>query len=53
VEVEEQRYIPGGHYLAIHSPDKLRVIIFETDGKKDTACRVGRFPGIEWVEGCN
>lgn len=53
VEVEGQKYVPGGHYLTVRSPDKLRAIIFETDGKKVTAFRVGRFPEIEWVEGCN
>ncbi len=51
--VEGQKYVPEGHYMTVYSPDKKRAIIFETDGKKVTAIRVGRMPEIEWVEGCN
>jgi len=53
VEVEGQRYVPEGHYLIVRSPDGSRAIIFDTDGKKVTAFRVGRMPEVEWVEGCN
>jgi len=52
-EVEGQKYVPEGHYMTFYSPDKKRAIIFDTDGKKVTAIRVGRMPEIEWVEGCN
>lgn len=53
VEVEGQKYVPEGHYLIVRSPDKSRAIIFDTDGKKVTAFRVGRMPEVEYVEGCN
>ncbi|MBP6941808.1 MAG: hypothetical protein KBB65_08550 [Syntrophorhabdaceae bacterium] len=53
VEVEGQKYVPEGHYLIVRSPDGNRAIIFDTDGKKVTAFRVGRMPEVEWVEGCN
>lgn len=52
-EVEGQKYVPEGHYFTVYSRDKRRAFIFETDGKKVTAFRVGRMPEIEWVEGCN
>jgi len=52
-EVEGQKYVPEGHYLIVRSPDKSRAIVFDTDGKKVTAFRVGRMPEIEYVEGCN
>ncbi|MCX5811659.1 MAG: hypothetical protein NT178_03840 [Proteobacteria bacterium] len=53
IEIEGQKYIPEGHYLIVRSPDKSRAIIFDTDGKKVTAFRVGRMPEVEYVEGCN
>jgi hypothetical protein len=53
LEVEEQKYVPEGHYMTVYSPDKKRAIIFDTDGKKVTAIRVGRMPEVGWVEGCN
>lgn len=53
VEIEGQKYVENGHYMTVYSRDKKRAIIFDTDGKKVTAIRVGRMPEIEWVEGCS
>lgn len=52
-EIEGQKYVPEGHYITVRSSDKRHALLFETDGKKVTAFRVGRMPEIEWVEGCN
>jgi uncharacterized membrane protein len=53
LEIEGQKYVPEGHYLIVRSPDRSRAIVFDTDGKKVTAFRVGRIPEVEYVEGCN
>lgn len=45
-----------GHYL-IHKVPGVRGqafgIVFETDGKRVTRYRAGRYPEVEWVEGCS
>lgn len=52
-EIEGQKYVPEGHYFTVRSDDKKLAIVFETDGKKVTAFRIGRMPEVEWVESCN
>jgi hypothetical protein len=50
VTVEPHKYIDG-NYLIVGS--KKSAIIFETDGKKVLMIRAGRYPEVEWVEGCS
>lgn len=50
VTVEPHKYIDG-HYLIVGT--KKSAIIFETDGKKVLMIRAGRYPEVEWVEGCS
>jgi hypothetical protein len=50
VTVEPHKYIDG-HYLIVGN--KKSAIIFETDGKKVLMIRAGRYPEVEWVEGCS
>ena len=42
-----------GSYLIIESPDQKRGIIFETDHGKVTEFRVGIYPPLGYIEGCN
>ena len=45
-----------GHYLIVRrgpGVDSLYRLVFETDGQRVTLYRAGRFPEVEWVEGCS
>jgi hypothetical protein len=45
-----------GHYLIVRrgaGADSLYRLVFETDGRRVTLYRAGRFPQVEWVEGCS
>jgi len=54
VTTEPHKYVEGGHYLVVASPnDSARRLVFETDGKRVTSYRVGRMPEVGWVEGCS
>lgn len=50
VTIEPHKYIDG-HYLIVG--DGKSAIIFETDGKKVLVIRAGRYPEVDWVEGCS
>lgn len=50
LEIENHSYDEAGHYLKIKSGNFG--MVFETDGKKVTSFRSGRFPEVEYVEGC-
>jgi hypothetical protein len=50
VKVEPHKYTDG-HYLIVG--DGKRAIIFDTDGKKVLLIRAGRYPEVDWVEGCS
>jgi hypothetical protein len=45
-------YDDDGHYLIVKSPKSKHAIIFETDGDKVINYRAGRFPEVEYIEGC-
>jgi hypothetical protein len=45
-----------GKYMIVMPPagaDTMFRIVFETDGAKVTEFRSGRFPAVEYVEGCS
>jgi hypothetical protein len=45
-----------GHYLVVPrgtGQDSVFRLVFETDGRRVTRLRGGRFPEVEWVEGCS
>jgi hypothetical protein len=50
VKIEPHKYIDG-HYIIVGNGKSA--IIFETDGKKVTMIRAGRYPEVGWVEGCS
>lgn len=50
LKIEPHKYIDG-YYLIVG--DAKSAIIFETDGKKVLVIRAGRYPEVEWVEGCS
>ena len=52
LEVSEHQYDPAGHYFTIRSKDQKFALVLETDGKRVTSIRAGRFPSAEYVEGC-
>ncbi len=53
VETQAHKYVTGGHYLSVASPnDSTRRIVFETDGNTVKRYRVGRRPEVDFVEGC-
>jgi hypothetical protein len=55
VRVLPHHYVDG-HYLVVipHAPaDTVHRIVFETDGRKVTTFRSGRWPEVEWIEGCS
>lgn len=50
------KYVPGGSYLVVLAPaasDTMNRIVFETDSAHVTSFRAGRFPPVEYVEGCS
>lgn len=55
VRVLPHHYVDG-HYLVVipRAPaDTVHRILFETDGTKVTTFRSGRWPEVEWIEGCS
>jgi hypothetical protein len=55
VRVLPHHYVDG-HYLIVmpDAPaDTIHRIVFETDGRVVTRYRSGRYPEVEWVEGCS
>jgi hypothetical protein len=54
VQTMPHKYVDG-HYLIVHrgaGADSVYRLVFETDGRRVTRYRGGRFPEVEWVEGC-
>jgi hypothetical protein len=43
---------PEGHYLKTRDADGAYGYVFETDGQKVTRYRAGRYPEVEYIEGC-
>jgi hypothetical protein len=41
-----------GHYISTRNADGQHGYVFETAGKTVTGWRAGRYPEVEWVEGC-
>ena len=56
VVVEDHVYVEGGHYLTVTDPaDSGHGLVFETDGTQAQAVtdyRAGRFPDVQYIEGC-
>jgi hypothetical protein len=53
VETQPHKYVTGGHYLIVPSPnDSTRRLVFETDGNTVKTYRVGRRPEVDLVERC-
>ena len=54
VVITPHQYIPEpeGKYLTVKSPDGKRAIRFETDNGSVVTYYAGRFPEVEYVEGC-
>jgi len=53
VQVFPQKYDAKKNDLEVYSDDKQYFIIFETDGKRVTAFRVGKAEEVSLVEGCS
>ena len=53
VRVEPHNYVNGSYLIVSQPADTVHRIVFETDGKRVTRYRAGRFPEVEWVEGCS
>lgn len=56
VTVDDHAYVEGGHYLTVtHPDDSGHGLVFETDGTPSqtvTDYRAGRFPEVQYIEGC-
>ncbi|WP_334158059.1 hypothetical protein [Oryzomicrobium sp.] len=54
IEVTPHQYIPEpeGKYLTVKSVNGKRAIRFETDGDRVVTFYAGRFPEVQYVEGC-
>jgi hypothetical protein len=51
--VEQHAYEgPEGHYVRTRDASGRHGYVFETDGKVVENWRAGRYPEIEWIEGC-
>ncbi len=50
--MEPHKYVNNGHYIKIRSPAGGTSMVFETDGVRVTAFRVGRSPEVDLVEKC-
>jgi hypothetical protein len=42
-----------GHYLTVRQKGGKFAYVFETDGKRVTNFRAGKFPEVEYIEGCS
>lgn len=52
VHSQPHKYVDG-HYLIVYGGDGAYRIVFETDGTRVTRYRAGRYPEVEWIEGCS
>ncbi|MDP9351739.1 MAG: hypothetical protein M3P51_09400, partial [Chloroflexota bacterium] len=53
VHTEPHKYTDGSYLIVPAQADTLFRIVFETDEQGQvTRYRSGRFPAVEWVEGC-
>jgi len=52
VKVSPHPYVDG-HYLDVSDPTGRFRIIFETDGKRVTSFRAGKFQAVGYIEGCS
>lgn len=52
-KVSPHKYIDHAHYIEVEMKGGKYSIIFETDGKRVTRFRAGRFPEVGYVEGCS
>ncbi|MFN2567616.1 MAG: hypothetical protein ABR499_21690 [Gemmatimonadaceae bacterium] len=55
VQTRPHKYVDG-HYLVVRrgaGADSVYRLVFETDGHRVTRFRGGRFPEVEWIEGCS
>jgi hypothetical protein len=50
--IEKNALDPNWHTIYVDEPDKLRTIIFETDGQKVKSIRAGEYPGVSNPAGC-
>ena len=53
VKVSPNKYDEKQHDMEVYSADKKYLIIFETDGRRVTAFRVGEAEEVGYVEGCS
>ena len=53
IAVEPHHYVaPEGNYLTVNNPDRKLAIRFETYQGKVTGYYTGKYPEVEYVEGC-
>lgn len=54
VQVQNHKYVEGGHYLRIPDEAGPGVVLFETDASGlVTGWRIGQPPQVDYVEGCS
>lgn len=48
------KYTDGRYLIVLATPprDTMFRFVFETDGHRVTTMRAGRYPAVQWVEGC-
>jgi hypothetical protein len=46
------KYLPNGHYLTMHSPNRRAAIVIEEDGTGIIKIRAGLQPAVGYVESC-
>lgn len=51
-KVSKHPYVDG-HYIEVKMKGGKYSLIFETDGKRVTSFRAGRFPEVGYIEGCS
>lgn len=52
-KVEPHKYVDGGHYLIISSPDDAKAMVLEENAGKITEIRAGVKPAVRYIEGCS
>ncbi|GAA5070357.1 lectin [Lysobacter panacisoli] len=54
VQVQNHKYVEGGHYLRIPDANGPGVLLFETDAAgRVVGWRIGEPPQVDYVEGCS
>ena len=53
IKISQHSHVDSGHYLIVTPTNSTHKIIFETDGKKVTTFRVGKYPEVGFIEGCS